>query len=57
MSVRTRIGAGLVAVEKPIKAGSSVSFDFLAELQGAFEIEMHHGGGENPIADLRVVPG
>jgi hypothetical protein len=43
--------------EKPIKAGGSVSFDFPAKLQGGFEIEMHHGGGEGPIADLKVEPG
>jgi hypothetical protein len=42
--------------EKPIKAGGSVSFDFPAKLEGAFEVEMHHGGGENPIADLIVEP-
>ena len=44
-------------IEKEIKAGGSVSFDFPAKLEGSFEIEMHHGGGENPIADLSVVPG
>jgi hypothetical protein len=43
--------------EKPITAGGSVSFDFPAKLEGAFEVEMHHGGGENPIADLKVEPG
>jgi hypothetical protein len=43
--------------EKPIKAGGSVSFDFPAKLQGGFEIELHHGGGENTIADLKVEPG
>jgi hypothetical protein len=43
--------------EKPIKAGGSVSFDFPAKLEGGFEIELHHGGGENPIADLKVEPG
>jgi hypothetical protein len=43
--------------EKPIKAGGSVSFDFPAKLQGGFEIELHHGGGEGPIADLKVEPG
>jgi hypothetical protein len=42
---------------KPIKAGGSVSFDFPAKLQGAFEVELHHGGGENQIADLKVEPG
>jgi hypothetical protein len=43
--------------EKPIKAAGSVSFDFPATLQGGFEIELHHGGGENTIADLKVEPG
>ena len=43
--------------EKPIKAGGSVSFDFPANLEGAFEIELHHGGGENEIAGLKVEPG
>jgi hypothetical protein len=42
--------------EKPIKAGGSVSFDFPANLEGAFDIELHHGGGENTIAELRVEP-
>lgn len=43
--------------EKPIKAGGSVSFDFPSNIEGAFEIEMHHGGGENTISDLKVEPG
>jgi hypothetical protein len=43
--------------EKPIKAGGSVSFDFPAKLEGGFEIELHHGGGEVTIADLKVEPG
>jgi hypothetical protein len=43
--------------EKPIKAGGSVSFDFPAKLEGVFEIELHHGGGENEIAGLKVEPG
>jgi hypothetical protein len=43
--------------EKPIKAGGSVSFDFPAKLEGGYEIELHHGGGENQIADLQVQPG
>jgi hypothetical protein len=42
---------------KPIKAGGSVSFDFPAKLEGGFEVELHHGGGEGPIADLKVEPG
>lgn len=43
--------------EKPIKAGGSVSFDFPANLEGAFQVEFHHGGGENEIAGLKVEPG
>ena len=43
--------------EKPIKGGASVSFDFPAKLQGGFDIELHHGGGENTIAELKVEPG
>ena len=43
--------------EKPIKGGGSVSFDFPAKLQGGFDIELHHGGGENTIAELKVEPG
>ncbi len=42
---------------KPVKRGGSVSFDFPAKLQGGFDIEMHHGGGEDTIADLKVEPG
>lgn len=42
--------------EKPIKAGGSVSFDFPAKLEGGFEVELHHGGGEDTIADLKVEP-
>ena len=43
--------------EKPIKAGGSVSFDFPAKLEGGYELELHHGGGENQIAELQVQPG
>jgi hypothetical protein len=43
--------------EKPVKAGGSVGFDFPANLEGGFEIELHHGGGENEIAGLKVEPG
>jgi hypothetical protein len=43
--------------ERPIKAGGSVSFDFPAKLEGGYEIELHHGGGENEIAQLEVQPG
>jgi hypothetical protein len=42
---------------KPIKAGGSVSFDFPAKLEGVFDIELHHGGGEDTIANLSVEPG
>jgi hypothetical protein len=42
--------------EKPIKAGGSVSFDFPAKLEGGFEVELHHGGGEDTIAELKVEP-
>jgi hypothetical protein len=42
---------------KPIKKNGSVSFDFAAKLQGGFDVELHHGGGEDTIADLKVEPG
>jgi hypothetical protein len=42
---------------KPVKRNGSVSFDFPAKLQGGFDIELHHGGGESTIADLKVEPG
>ena len=42
---------------KPIKPGGSVSFDFPAKLQGVFELELHHGGGEDSIGTLSVEPG
>jgi hypothetical protein len=42
---------------KPIKAGGSVSFDFPAKLQGVFELELHHAGGESSIGTLSVEPG
>jgi hypothetical protein len=42
---------------KPIKAGGSVSFDFPAKLEGVFELELHHGGGEDSIGTLEVQPG
>jgi len=44
-------------IEKPIKAGGSVRFDFPAKLEGGYEIELHHGGGENQIAELQIQPG
>jgi hypothetical protein len=43
--------------EKEIEAGASVGFDFEATLEGGFEIELHHGGGETQIGELRVQPG
>jgi hypothetical protein len=43
--------------EKPVAAGGSVKFDFPADLEGGFEIELHHGGGESQIAELQVQPG
>lgn len=43
---------------KPITAGGTVRFDFRAELQGGYEVELHlHEGGEAPIAELTVRPG
>jgi hypothetical protein len=44
-------------IEKPIAAGGEVSFAFPASIEGGFEVELHHGGGEEQIADLRVEPG
>jgi hypothetical protein len=42
---------------KPIKPGGTVSFDFPAKLQGVFELELHHPGGESSIGTLSVEPG
>jgi hypothetical protein len=44
-------------IEKPIEAGGSVSFDFPARLEGGYEVELHHGGGETQIAELKIQPG
>jgi hypothetical protein len=41
---------------KPIKAGGTVTFDFAANLQGVFEVELHRAGGENSIGTLSVEP-
>jgi len=41
---------------KPINVGGSVSFGFPANLEGGFEVELHHGGGEDTIADLKGEP-
>jgi hypothetical protein len=40
-------------IEKQVKAGGSVVFDFPATIEGGFEAEMHHGG---QIAELIVNP-
>jgi len=40
-------------IEKEVKAGGSVTFDFPASIEGGFETEMHHGG---QIAELIVNP-
>jgi hypothetical protein len=40
-------------IEKQVKAGGSVSFDFPATIEGGFEAEMHHGG---QIVELIVNP-
>jgi hypothetical protein len=42
---------------KPVKRDGSVSFDFPAKLQGGFDVELHHGSGEDTIANLKVEPG
>ena len=45
-------------VEKPVAVGGSVSFDFPADLEGGYEVELHmHDAGEIQIAELRVQPG
>lgn len=41
-------------VEKAVRAGGSVVFDFPATIEGLFEAELH-GSGE-PIAELRIEP-
>ncbi|MGZ5333438.1 MAG: hypothetical protein ACXWD7_05985 [Solirubrobacterales bacterium] len=43
-------------IEKPIAAGGKVSFDFPADLDGAYEVAMHLGGDEAQIAELTVNP-
>jgi hypothetical protein len=40
-------------IEKEVKAGGSVGFDFPATIEGGFEVEMHHGG---QIVELIVNP-
>jgi hypothetical protein len=44
-------------ITKPIATGGCVGFDFPANLEGGYEIELHHGGGETLIAELTVQPG
>jgi hypothetical protein len=45
-------------IEKSVKAGGSVTFDFPADLEGGYEIELHqHDAGESPIGELKVQPG
>ena len=41
-------------VEKEVPAGGTASFDFPADIEGLFEVELHHG--EEQIAELRVSP-
>jgi hypothetical protein len=43
-------------LEKPIAADGAVDLDFPARLEGGFEVELHHGGGESQIAELRIEP-
>ena len=46
-------------IEKPVKAGGSVSFDLPSTLDGRFEIELHIGGSETnavQIGELTVNP-
>ena len=44
-------------MEKPVGPGRVASFDFPAELEGGFEVELHRGGGEVTIAEIEVRPG
>jgi hypothetical protein len=41
-------------VEKAVPAGGAAVFDFPADIEGIFEVELHHG--EEQIAELRVSP-
>jgi hypothetical protein len=41
-------------VEKEVPAGGTATFDFPADIEGLFEVELHHG--EEQIAELRVNP-
>lgn len=44
-------------ITRAVARGGSVTLDFPADLEGGYEVELHHGGGESQIADLRVQPG
>ena len=41
-------------IEKEVPAGGTATFDFPADIEGLFEVELHHG--EEQIAELRVNP-
>lgn len=43
-------------LQTTILAGGEARFDIPADLEGSFEVELHHGGEETQIADLRVEP-
>ncbi|MGH2981289.1 MAG: hypothetical protein ACRDKV_04490 [Solirubrobacterales bacterium] len=44
-------------LSKQVKAGGRVGFDFPADLEGGYEVELHQEGGEVQIADLVIAPG
>lgn len=45
-------------ITREVPDGGATRFDFPADLEGGFELEVHHGpAGEVPIADLVVSPG
>jgi hypothetical protein len=41
-------------IEKEVPAGGTATLDFPADIEGLFEVELHHG--EEQIAELRVNP-
>jgi hypothetical protein len=41
-------------IEQEVPAGGTATFDFTADIEGLFEVELHHG--EEQIAELRVNP-
>jgi hypothetical protein len=41
-------------IEKEVPAGGTATLEFPADIEGLFEVEMHHG--EEQIAELRVNP-